>query len=72
MNRELCTKFVLTQVCHASVVSNSWKALVSFDDIPEVLVRMEQWGLDALTVGVVDEWVRIGLKRALKPFVLPG
>lgn len=48
------------------------QALVAFDGVPEVRVRIEQWGLDALTFGAVDEWVRIGLRQAMKPFVLPG
>lgn len=59
--------------CYVNTPWNGWlQALVAFDVAPEVRVRMEQWGLDALTLGAVDEWVRIGLRQAMKPYVLPG
>lgn len=48
------------------------QALIAFDGDPDVQVRVEQWGLDALTLGAVDEWARVGVKSALKPFLLPG
>lgn len=52
------------------------QAFVAFDYPPDVHVKLEQWGLDALTLGAVpaavDEWARIALQQALAPFVLPG
>ena len=52
------------------------QALVAFDFPPEVQVKLEQWGLDALTLGAVpaavDEWARIAVQQALAPYVLPG
>eukprot|EP00903_Cladosiphon_okamuranus_P007691 g7454.t2 len=51
-------------------------AFVAFDYPPAVQVKLEQWGLDALTLGAVpaavDEWARIALQQALAPYVLPG
>ena len=52
------------------------QAFVAFDFPPEVQVKLEQWGLDALTLGAVpaavDEWARIAVQQALAPYVLPG
>ncbi|CAM9311435.1 unnamed protein product, partial [Hapterophycus canaliculatus] len=51
-------------------------AFVALDYPPDVQVRLEQWGLDALTLGAVpaavDEWARNALRQALAPLVLPG
>lgn len=52
------------------------QAFVAFDYPPDVQVKLEQWGLDALTLGAVpaavDEWARIALQQALAPYVMPG
>eukprot|EP00752_Nemacystus_decipiens_P012056 g10688.t1 len=51
-------------------------AFVAFDYPPDVHVKLEQWGLDALTLGAVpaavDEWARIALQQSCAPYVLPG
>lgn len=52
------------------------QAFVAFDYPPQVQLKLEQWGLDTLTLGAVpaavDEWARIALQQALAPYVLPG
>lgn len=52
------------------------QALIAFDDPPDVQVKLEQWGLDALSLGAVpaavDEWARIALLQAISPYVMPG
>ncbi|CBJ25605.1 hypothetical protein Esi_0003_0313 [Ectocarpus siliculosus] len=51
-------------------------ALIAFDDPPDVQIKLEQWGLDALSLGTVpaavDEWARMALQQAISPYVMPG
>lgn len=62
--------------CHRCRIVCREQAFVAFDYPPDVQVKLEQWGLDTLTLGAVpaavDEWARIALQQALAPLVLPG
>jgi hypothetical protein len=46
-------------------------AVVSFAHVPDVDVHISGVGIDFMTLGGVDSWLRIAIKSALKAYVKP-